>query len=90
MLTRFLGKYASILSLKGDLNLEGLVMTAYKNRDGNLQVLLVNNNKESVSVDVEIENSNPKQAFYLYQVTENSLKVPILNWIQYLLRILKK
>ena len=76
MLTRFLGKYASVLSLKSDLTMEGLVTTAYKNSDGNLQILLVNNNKESVSVDIAIENSNPKQAYYLYQVTENSLKVP--------------
>ena len=75
MLTRFMGKYASVLSLKSNQNLEGLVMTAYKNRDGNLSVLIVNNREEAVNVDISIGNFDKKKPFNLYQVTENLVKV---------------
>jgi len=76
LLTRFMGKYASVLSTKSDQKMDGLVITAYKNRDGNLQILLVNNTKGSVSADLVLENSNAKQVLYLYQVTESMVKVP--------------
>jgi hypothetical protein len=74
MLTRFMGKYASVLSVKSDQKLEGLVMTAYKNRDGNLSILVVNNSKEAVNVDISIVNFDHKKPFNLFQVTENLLK----------------
>ncbi|MDZ7605438.1 MAG: hypothetical protein U5K79_07570 [Cyclobacteriaceae bacterium] len=32
ILTRFMGKYASVLSVKSDQKLEGLVVTAYRKR----------------------------------------------------------
>jgi hypothetical protein len=74
MLTRFLGKYASVLSVKSDQSLDGVVITAYKNPDGNLQILLVNNSNITVSADIAVDNSNRKQAFYMYQITENIVK----------------
>jgi hypothetical protein len=74
MLTRFMGKYASVLTLKSDRNIDGLVLTAYKNRDGNLSVLLVNNSKNVTNVGLSIDNFDNKKLFNLYQVTENLLK----------------
>jgi hypothetical protein len=74
MLSRFLGKYASVLSNKTDQQLEGLVMTAYKNRDGNISILLVNNRKEPVAVNIAIEHTDKKRAFHFYEVTEALLK----------------
>ncbi len=76
MLTRFMAKYASVLSLKSDQKLDGLVMTAYKNSDGNLSVLVVNNRKDQVSVDIALENFSSKQSFYLYQLSESLVKTP--------------
>jgi len=70
MLSRFQGKYASILSVKTDLNPEGVLITAYKNRDGNMSVLLVNNSNMSVSASISIENDLNNRVFYFYQVTE--------------------
>jgi hypothetical protein len=76
MLTRFMGKYASVLSVKSDQKLEGLVMTAYKNSDGNISVLIVNNRKDQFLVDVALENFSAKRLFYLYQITESLVKSP--------------
>ena len=70
MLSRFLGKRASVLSIKSDQGLEGVLLTAYKNQDGSMSVLLVNNRKEPVSVNISIDNFNKKGSFYFYQVTE--------------------
>ena len=69
-----MGKYVSILSTKSDQKLDGVIFTSYKNRDGNITILVVNNTKESVILDIAVENANKKQTFYLYQVTENILK----------------
>jgi hypothetical protein len=74
MLSRFLGKYASVLSNKSDQQLEGVVITAYKNSNGHLSILLVNNRKETVTVNVAIEHLEKKQAFHFYEVTEALLK----------------
>lgn len=72
MLTRFLGKYASVLDVKTDNTPEGLLCTAWKNRDGNLSVLMVNNRKETVDVDADFEGVKHSK-FNLYQVTENRI-----------------
>lgn len=74
MLSRFLGKYASVLSNKTDQQLEGLVITAYKNLNGHLSILLVNNSKEPVTVNIAIEHADKKRAFHFYEVTEALLK----------------
>lgn len=76
MITRFLGKYASVLSLEPDKKIEGLICTAYKNTDGNLVVLMVNNNLEPVSVDLTIKNQNSGVKYFLYQVTEKGIDNP--------------
>lgn len=70
MVTRFMGKYVSVLSLKTDRKLDGVVATAYKNRDGNISVLIVNNRKEPFILDLSVTNVNQKLPFYLYQITE--------------------
>ncbi|MBC7889656.1 MAG: cellulase family glycosylhydrolase [Ferruginibacter sp.] len=74
MLSRFMGKYASVLSVKMDPQPEGIVATAYKNSDGQLSILMVNNRKEAVTVNVTVDNGSKKQAFYFYEVTETLLK----------------
>lgn len=76
MLTRFMGKYASVLSCKSDQKVKGVVMTAYKNRDGNLSVLMVNNNMNAVTVDISIDKINKKQKLYLYQTTKEIVNAP--------------
>jgi hypothetical protein len=73
MVTRFMGKYASVLSRRCD-PADSVVLTAYKNRDGHLSVLLVNNRKKAVSVNVEIDNFNKIQKFYLFQITAEIVK----------------
>jgi hypothetical protein len=74
MITRFMGKYASVLAAKADKQIDGVILTSYKNCDGNLSVLLVNNLKESVAIDVDLLNVAAEQAFSFYQVTESILK----------------
>jgi len=76
MLSRFLGKYASVLSVKTDLKPEGVLLTAYKNQDGNMSLLFVNNRKEPVSVNVTIDNPDKNVSLYFYQVTESLIKDP--------------
>jgi len=76
MLTRFMGKYASVLATKTDQKIEGVVITSYKNRDGNWSVLMVNNRKEAVTIDISMLNVSKKQAFGFYQVTESLVKSP--------------
>ena len=74
MLTRFMGKYASVLDLKTVQNLDGLVMTAYKNRDGHISILMVNNRQEPINVTIAIDNEDKNHTFHFYQVTEALLK----------------
>jgi hypothetical protein len=76
MLSRFLGKYASILSCKTAQKIDGVLITACKNRDGNISLLLVNNKKESVLMNITMDNLNKKIPFYFYQVTETLLIDP--------------
>jgi len=76
MITRFMGKYASVLATKTDQKLDGVVITSYKNRDGNLSVLMVNNGKEHVTIDISMLNVTKKQALSFYQVTESLVKSP--------------
>ena len=76
MLSRFLGKYASVLSWECDRNLSGVVLTACKNTDGSLSVLIVNNSKESITTDISITNTDKRQQFNLYQITETMVKDP--------------
>jgi hypothetical protein len=71
MITRFMGKYVSVLSSKSDQKLDSIVTVAYKNRDSSVSVLIVNNRKEAVTMNLFMANINKKQAFYLYQITES-------------------
>jgi len=70
IITRFMGKYASVLATKSDQKLDGVVITSYKNRDGNVSVLMINNGKESVVMDISMLHSAIQKSFSLYQVTE--------------------
>jgi len=74
MITRFMGKYASVLSFKTDQKIDGVILTSYKNKDGNISIIVVNNLKDALLVDVSLENESKKQHLFLYQVTENLLK----------------
>lgn len=74
MLSRFLGKYTSVLATTSDQPLEGVLFTSYKNRDGHVSLLMVNNRKEPVRVNVSMDNTDKKQNFYLYQLNEKMLQ----------------
>jgi hypothetical protein len=68
------GKYASVLSIRADQKSEGVLITAYKNRDESLSVLSVNNKDTAVTINIAIDNSYNDKPFYLYQVTESLVK----------------
>jgi hypothetical protein len=76
MITRFMGKYASVLFNKFDVNVEGVFATSYKNRDGSISALLVNNLDEAVSLHVEFENESVDKVFYKYEITAGILDNP--------------
>ncbi len=76
MLTRFLGKYASVISAKSIQNIDDVYYAALKNRDGSIVLLLVNNRQEPVTFDVSMQPVAENQTFYLFQVTENLVQDP--------------
>ena len=73
MLSRFMGKYPAVLKTQVESPIEGVVITAYRNRDNNLSVLIVNNTAEPVNCNISFSNKSPKTDFYLYQVTEEKI-----------------
>jgi hypothetical protein len=76
MVTRFMGKYASVLATRSNQDIDGVFYAAYKNGDGAIVILVVNNQAEPVDMDVQVEANSESQPFYLYQVTEKIVNEP--------------
>jgi hypothetical protein len=76
MLTRFMGKYPDLIFWQTDRCIDGVKLTAYRNRDKSISVLFVNQEKRPVRVSVSITGPEDKLKFNLYQVNEEMLKQP--------------
>ncbi len=74
MITRFIGKYASVVLSESSQKPDGVFHAALKNRDGSIYVLIVNNRSESVQLNVTVEPEPVNQPLHMYQVTESLLK----------------
>ncbi len=76
MLSRFMGKYASMLSWETDYCIDGVKPTVIRNRDGNIVLLFVNNRKNAVDVNLTIKGVPAEKIFQLYQVTDELVAKP--------------
>jgi len=76
MLTRFMGKYPDLIAWESDRCIDGVKITAYRNRDNSLSVLFVNNEERPIRVHVNFGQSGEKLKFNLYQVDENLVNKP--------------
>jgi hypothetical protein len=76
MVTRFMGKYASVLTTRTDQDIDGVYYAAYKNGEGSIVILVVNNLAEPVGMDIQMEAVPAIQPWYLYQVTEKLVNEP--------------
>lgn len=76
ILTRFLGKHASTLALQTENDIDSVKQTAFRNLDGNIVVLFVNNKKNAVDVSLTMKAVSPNKPFQLYQLTEALLMQP--------------
>jgi hypothetical protein len=74
MLTRFMGKYADLIFWQTDRCIEGVKLTAYRNRDNSVSVLFVNLEKRPVRVNVNITGQEDRLKFNLYQINEELVK----------------
>ncbi|MFN8255318.1 MAG: cellulase family glycosylhydrolase [Bacteroidales bacterium] len=75
MLSRFQSKYASMLQWHTDYCIDGIKPTAFKNSDGSIVILIVNQNLEESPVNLGITGIDPKTVFYLYQLTEDAVSL---------------
>jgi hypothetical protein len=76
MLTRFMGKYPDLIFWQTDRCIDGVKLTAYRNRDQSISVLFVNNEKRPIRVKITFKDPEDKMKFNLYQVNESLLKQP--------------
>lgn len=73
MLTRFMGKYATVVESSLTDNPNKLLAVAYKNTDGSAAIILVNNSEKEETIDINFERTEKSQPYYLYQVSEKIL-----------------
>jgi len=76
MLSRFLEKYASMLAWQTDYCIDGVKPTVYRNQDGNIVVLFVNNGMDVVDVNLTMKDLPSNKTLNLYQVTEKLVVKP--------------
>jgi hypothetical protein len=79
MLTRFIGKYPSVLNVEKEGTGEGVEAAALRNRDGNLTILLLNRRKDATHMRFGIAGIGGPVALNLYQVTEPLVTSPEFN-----------
>jgi hypothetical protein len=73
MLTRFIGKYSSVLVTRTSKNRKALRSAAVKSKDGNITVILLNHENDEISLDMRLNGIERTRELYLYQVTEKNL-----------------
>lgn len=76
MLSRFMGKYPTVLSLQQDQLPGGVVATAFRNKNGSIGILLVNNLDNSLQIDLNILNHTSPDVFYHYYIDQQLLQQP--------------
>lgn len=69
-LTRFMSKYAKVMDLNFKDLPQGLIAAAYQNQDNSLGILIVNNNEEIVTGNINLANYSEKIFLYHYQIDE--------------------
>jgi len=70
MLSRFIGKYPEILFWQTNMCIEGVKLTAFRNRDGSIGVIFVNNEKRPIRISLTFSGDEDKLVYHLYQVSE--------------------
>lgn len=73
MVTRFLKKYASVIDLKNQKLPDGVQLSALKNIDGSITLIILNTKPETNSINLSFENSTFKGALYKYEVNKESV-----------------
>jgi hypothetical protein len=85
VLTRFLGKYCSVLTIKSKPIIDELKAAALMNKNGNITIILVNLRKENLNLNLKIKGTGCNKIFSLYHVYE-----PIVNSANFELNPLKE
>lgn len=70
IISRFLRKNATTIHWFTEYCIQGVKPAAFKNQDGNIVILLVNQRPAPVNLHLSLVDQNPKQAFQVYNVTE--------------------
>jgi hypothetical protein len=73
MVTRFLKKYASIINVKDEKLPDGLQLAALRNTDGSFNIIILNKNPGSGSINMVFEKDSFKKPLYKYQVNKESI-----------------
>ncbi len=60
MLTRFMGKYPDLIFWQTNMCIDGVKLTAYKNKNGSIGVLFVNNEKRPVRISLSFAGADDK------------------------------
>jgi hypothetical protein len=70
MLSRFIGKYPDLIFWQTNMCIDGVKITAFRNRNGSIGVLFINNEKRPIRISLSFSGAEDQLAFNLYQVTE--------------------
>jgi hypothetical protein len=70
MLSRFIGKYPDLIFWQTNMCIDGVKLTAFRNKNGSIGVLFINNEKRPVRISLSFTGAEDQLAFNLYQVTE--------------------
>jgi hypothetical protein len=73
MITRFLGKYASVIGLENQKLPDGIEVAALKNTDGAMTIIILNHKNEPVNLQLNLKNTSGKNILFKYQVTKSLL-----------------
>jgi len=73
MLTRFIGKYASVLNICNNQNFEGISAAALRSKDRSISIIILNQNDEEVKTEMSLLNIEEKKDFYFYQISKETL-----------------
>jgi hypothetical protein len=76
MLSRFIGKYPDLIFWQTNMCIDGVKLTAFRNRNGSIGILFVNNEKRPIRISLTLSGAEDKLDFNLYQVTELLVTAP--------------
>jgi hypothetical protein len=76
MVTRFMGKQPDLIFWQTNMCIDGVKLIAYRNRDGNIGLLIVNNEKRPIREFVTFNDAVDQRDFNLYQVDKAGVDEP--------------